>query len=259
MQIFVPQLENTLSEFEKNGNESCALLMWSKSQTLVKNNLEVVLDNDINPQYEQNSYQLQNSWNERVQQTATFAVFQADLTKTRSVDSLQFLTKITNPKYVDTDSWWGWRVGRRLQSAMATRHSDRIAFPFLLSILSSSRLNKRPPRQREMILGDSWVSCFLIQAPHFAELSGKKKTKNTEPPPPAQPTTWELLSSKPQAVECLAPQVCCWATAVVASGNFRQFLMSEGTDSRKPWIQYFCLGPHTQARKTVLKCQLATS
>lgn len=112
-----------------------------------------------------------------MQQTVTFAVLLADLTKTRRGDSLQPSPRITYPKYVDTNSPWGWRAERGLQSARATRHSDRIAFPFLLSILSSSRLNKRPPRQREMILGDSWVSCFLIQSPHFAELSGERKKK----------------------------------------------------------------------------------
>lgn len=43
--------------------------------------------------------------------------------------------------------------------------------------MSGSRLNKRPPRQRETIPGDSWVSCSLIQSPHFAELSGERKKK----------------------------------------------------------------------------------
>lgn len=118
----------------------------------------------------------QDSWKHWVSVTdSNICCIPGQSYETRTGDSLQLPPRITNPKYVDRDSPWGWRAGRRLQSARATRHLDRIAFPFLLSILSDSRLNKRPPRQREMILGDSWVSCFPIQSLHFAELSGERK------------------------------------------------------------------------------------
>lgn len=95
----------------------------------------------------------------------------------RRGDSLQLSPRITYRKHVDTKSPWGGELGEGYNRPRLPDTQTVLLFPFLLSILFSSRPNKRPPRQREMILGDSWVSCFLIESPHFAELSGERKKK----------------------------------------------------------------------------------